>query len=154
MGAFGEAFAAFAQPLIDQTDGTPEDLQKALTLSQLCYNTALLPADKRQEMFAEFQASLDMDDDEFDDFRRSVLEPMIARHEQMFPFLHQRRRAASSGGGRSSWLEPRPPASDPRAASTEPRAVASAKKSTIDRYAPCSCGSGKKYKFCCGAKGG
>jgi hypothetical protein len=43
MVAIGDAFAAFAQPLIDQTDGSPEDLQKALSLSQLCYNTALLP---------------------------------------------------------------------------------------------------------------
>ena len=23
----------------------------------------------------------------------------------------------------------------------------------IDRYAPCPCGSGEKYKFCCGEKG-
>lgn len=114
MGAFGEAFAAFAQPLIDQTDGSPEQVQKALSLSQLCYNTALLPADKREEMFAEFRSSLDMDDDEFDDFRRSLLDPMIARHEEMFPFLHQRMRVSASGGGRSSWLEPRPLAWEPR----------------------------------------
>jgi preprotein translocase subunit SecA len=26
-------------------------------------------------------------------------------------------------------------------------------KPKVDRYAPCPCGSGKKYKFCCGAKG-
>ena len=145
MGAFGDAFAAFAQPLIDQTDGSTEQIQKALSLSQLCYNTALLPADKREEMFAEFRSSLGMDDDEFDDFRRSVLEPMIARHERMFPRLHERLRGSSSTGGGLSWLEARPLASDPQAAS-------GAKKSTVDRYAPCPCGSGKKYKFCCGAK--
>lgn len=144
MGAFGEAFAAFAQPLIDQTDGSPEQVQKALSLSQLCYNTALLPVDKREEMFAEFRSRLGMDDEEFDDFRRSILEPMIARHEQMFPRLHQRLREPSTAGGRSSWLEPRPLAAGPPVAPP-------AKKSTIDRYAPCPCGSGKKYKFCCGA---
>jgi uncharacterized protein YecA (UPF0149 family) len=145
MGAMADAFAAFAQPLIDQTDGSPEQLQKALTLSQLCYNAALLPADQREEMFADCRSSLGMNDDEFDDFQRSILEPMIARHEQMFPLLHQRRRALSSAGGPSSWIEPRSLAS-------EPRAAAPAKKSTVDRYAPCPCGSGKKYKFCCGAK--
>jgi uncharacterized protein YecA (UPF0149 family) len=145
MGAFGDAFAAFAQPLIDQTDGSPEDLQKAFTLSQLCYNTALLPPDKREEMFAEMKARLGMEADEFEDFRRSLLEPMIARHKAMFPRLHQRLREPSSAGGRSSWLESRPVASGPPTASPE-------KKSTIDRYAPCPCGSGKKYKFCCGAK--
>ena len=64
MGAFGEAFAAFARPLIDQTDGSPGQLKKALSLSQLCYNTALLPADKREEMFAEMRASLAMEADD------------------------------------------------------------------------------------------
>lgn len=125
-------------------------MQKALSLSQLCYNTALLPPDKREEMFAEMKASLAMEADEFEDLRRSLLEPMIARHEAMFPLLHQRLRARAStndspAGDRSSrakpaWLAP------------EPRAAAPAKKSTLDRYAPCPCGSGKKYKFCCGAK--
>lgn len=144
MGAMGDAIGAYIQPLIDQTDGSPEDVKKALLLGQWCYNTALLPADEREEMFAEMRSSLGMDDDEFDDFRRSVLEPMIARHEQMFPLLHERRRAPASVGGRSSWPEPRPLASEPRAAQPE-------KKSTGDRYAPCPCGSGKKFKFCCGA---
>jgi uncharacterized protein YecA (UPF0149 family) len=116
-------------------------VQKALTLGQLCYNTALLPPDKREEMFAEMQSSLGMDDDEFDDFRGSLLEPMIARHEQMFPMLHQRLRAPASVGGPPSWLEPRVVASEPRAE----------KNSTVDRYAPCPCSSGKKFKFCCGA---
>lgn len=147
MGAFGEAFAAFAQPLINETDGSPEEVQKAFVLSQWCYNTALLPADEREHMYAKLQSSLEMNDDDFEELRHSVLEPMIARHEEMFPQLHQRQRAPSSAGGRSSWLEPRPFAS-------EPRAAAGAKKSTLDRYAPCPCGSGKKYKFCCGAQGG
>ena len=41
MGAIAEAFAAFAQPLIDKTDGSLEQVQNAFTLSQLCYNLAL-----------------------------------------------------------------------------------------------------------------
>jgi hypothetical protein len=145
MGVLGDAIGAYIQPLIDQTDGSPEQLQHALSLGQLCYNTALLPADQREEMFAEFRSSLGMDDDEFDDFRRTVLEPMISRHEQMFPMLHQRLRAPASVGGRRSWIEPRRLESEPGAALPE-------KKSTVDRYAPCPCGSGKKFKFCCGSK--
>jgi uncharacterized protein YecA (UPF0149 family) len=160
MGAFGEAFAAFAQPLIDQTDGSPEGLQKALGLSQLCYNTALLPPDKREEMFAEMKASLGMEADEFEGFRRSLLEPMIARHEAMFPLLHQRLRTGASAndspsdspaGDHSSWTKPDWLAPEPRPFASEPRAALPEKKSTIDRYAPCPCGSGKKFKFCCGA---
>ena len=29
MGAIAEAFSAFAQPLLDQTDGSPEQVEKA-----------------------------------------------------------------------------------------------------------------------------
>jgi hypothetical protein len=150
MGAWGDAIGAYMQPLIDQTDGSPEQVQKAMSLGTLCYNTALLAPDKREEMFAEFRSGLGMDDDEFDDFRRSVLEPMIARHEAMFPRLHEslraRLRPSSSTGDRPSWLEP-------RLVSSESGPAPGAKKSPIDRYAPCPCGSGKKFKFCCGAKG-
>jgi hypothetical protein len=43
MGALAEALVAYAQPLIDQTDGSLEQLNKAFAISQLCYNLALLP---------------------------------------------------------------------------------------------------------------
>ena len=144
MGAIADAFAAFAQPLIDETDGSPEQVQKALHLSQLCYNAALLSAGEREELWAECQSSLGMNDEEFGDLRRSVLDPMIARHEEMFPPLNDWLRSLPSAVGPSSWLGPRSPAS-------EAGAAAATKKSTVERYAPCPCGSGKKYKFCCGA---
>ncbi len=38
MGAIAEAFRDYAQPLLDQTDGSEEQLRKALGLSQICYN--------------------------------------------------------------------------------------------------------------------
>ncbi len=38
MGALAEAFVAYAQPLLDQTDGSEEQLNKAFAISQLCYN--------------------------------------------------------------------------------------------------------------------
>ena len=49
MGAIAEAFVAYAQPLLDQTDGSHEELNKAFAMSQLCYNLALLPEDRRDE---------------------------------------------------------------------------------------------------------
>jgi hypothetical protein len=137
MGAFGEAFGAFVQPLIDQTDGSHEQLQKALSIGQLCFNAALLPDDERDELFDELRSSLGMEDEEFDDFRRSVLERMIARHEEMFPRMHGRDLTPVFERGSSLWPEP-------------PTAPAK-KYAGTDRYAPCPCGSGKKYKFCCGA---
>ena len=45
MGAIAEGFVAYAQPLLDQTDGSEEQLNKAFAISQLCYNLALLPED-------------------------------------------------------------------------------------------------------------
>jgi hypothetical protein len=87
MGALAEAFVAYAQPLLDQTDGSEEALNKAFSISQFCYNLALLPEDGREQSMREMRSSLTMDDDEFDDFRRSVLVPMIRRHQEMFPPL-------------------------------------------------------------------
>jgi uncharacterized protein YecA (UPF0149 family) len=135
MGAIAEAFAAYSQPLIDQTDGSLEQLNKALALGQMCYNLALLPEDEREKTLRETQANFGMTDAEFDEFRRSIIEPMIRRHHEMFPLLHGRLFP-------NAWeweITPRPPA-QPK---TPPPA---------DRYAPCPCGSGEKYKFCCGAK--
>jgi hypothetical protein len=139
MGAIAEAFVAFAQPLLDQTDGSEEELQKAFAIGQLCYNLAILPEDQRNTMLSEVQSSLKMDDEEFDAFQRSIVVPMIRRHEEMFPGMHQ-------GVSRDRWeFGPSLGAHPGMAASAE------AYPGT-DRYAPCPCNSGEKYKFCCGKK--
>ena len=139
MGAMADAFAAFAQPLIDQTDGSHEQLEKAIAISQMCYNLALLPEDKRERALDEMRPDLKMDDQEFDAFRRSVIAPMIRRHEEMFPFMHRRVASGPLLSGPS-------PQAHPRMAAT------GEKYPGTDRYAPCPCNSGEKYKFCCGAK--
>src|SRR5260221_12945705 len=90
MGAIAEAFAAYAQPLLNDTDGSQEQLNKAFAISQCCYNLALLPEDRRDAAISEMQGTLEKDDAEFDEFRRSIILPMIERHHAMFPFLHQR----------------------------------------------------------------
>jgi SEC-C motif len=139
MGAIAEAFVAFAQPLLDQTDGSQEQLNKAFAISQLCYNLALLPEDKRDTTLGEMRSSLQMDDEEFDAFRRSVVIPMIRRHQEMFPLLHGRDSAVSSQSGPP--LRTQPSVAGPSEAYPG-----------TDRYAPCPCNSGEKYKFCCGKK--
>ena len=140
MGAIAEAFVAYAQPLIDQTDGSEEQLNKAFEISQLCYNLALLPDDQRDTMLSEVRQTLGMDDAEFAEFRRSVIVPMIRRHEEMFPGLHRR-----------SFGDSAPSPSSPRAHTS--KAAPGERYPGTDRYAPCPCGSGEKYKFCCGARG-
>ena len=61
-------------------------------------------------------------------------------HCEMFPLLHQQRPMQQAGGGAS-----RQPLASP--------AGRAEKFPGTDRYAPCPCNSGRKYKFCCGAKG-
>ena len=140
MGALAEAFVAYAQPLIDQTDGSEEQLNKAFAISQLCYNLALLPDDQRDTTLDEMRQSLEMDEAEFAEFRRSVIDPMIRRHEEMFPGMHRR-----------IFGDAVPSSSSPRAQTR--KASPGERYPGTDRYAPCPCGSGEKYKFCCGAKG-
>lgn len=131
MGAIAEAIAAYAQPLIDATDGSMERMETALGLGQICWNLALFSEDERAEALRRMRPTLKMDDEEFEEFQRSVLAPMIRRHEEMFPDMH---RPRSMGPSREA------PASRTR---TEggPK---------VGRNAPCPCNSGKKYKLCCG----
>jgi hypothetical protein len=144
MGAIAEAFVAYAQPLLDQTDGSEGQLNKAFAISQLCYNLSLVPEDSRDRALNEMRLTLEMDDDEFDDFRRSIVVPMIRRHQEMFPQMHRRGPTNSSQSGPS----PSGPSFRKR-----PRMAARAEAYPgTDRYAPCPCNSGRKYKFCCGKK--
>jgi uncharacterized protein YecA (UPF0149 family) len=140
MGAIAEGFVAFAQPLLDQTDGSEEQLNKAFTMSQLCFNLAMLPEDRRETTLSELRLNLGMDDEEFDAFRRAIVVPMIRRHQEMFPQMHRRVSTDFSQSGSSLRADPRMA----ELAKTYPG---------TDRYAPCPCNSGRKYKFCCGAKG-
>jgi SEC-C motif len=139
MGALAEAFVAYAQPLIDQTDGSEEQLNKAFAITQLCYNLALLPDAERDKILDDMRQSLGMDDAEFANYRRAVIEPMIRRHGEMFPLMHGR-----------SFGDLAPSSPSPRAQTK--KAAPGDKYPGTDRYAPCPCGSGEKYKFCCGAK--
>jgi hypothetical protein len=149
MGAIADGIMAFAQPLIDQAE-SKEDLDKALAISQLCFNLALLSDEQRDTLLAETRQSLGMDDQEFDEFRRSIIDPMIQRHHEMFPLMHQRRSL-----GRSPLdfgLSPSPAPLRPAQASPE-KAARAGKYPGTGPYEPCPCNSGEKYKFCCAKKG-
>jgi len=140
MGAIAEGLVAFAQPLLDQTDGSLEQLNKAFAMGQFCFNLALLPEDQREKVLGESRLKLEMDEQEFDAFRRAIVVPMIRRHQEMFPLMHRRISTHRSQRGSSLSATPRMA----QRAETSPG---------TDRYAPCPCNSGEKYKFCCGAKG-
>jgi SEC-C motif len=139
MGAIAEGIVAYAQPLLDQTDGSLEQLNKAMTISQLCWNLALLSEDGRDQMLSEMRPSLNMDEEQFEEFRHSIIAPMIRRHLEMFPLMHRR-------GSTTAWpSDPLPKAHS--------RATASEAYPGTEPYALCPCKSGRKYKFCCRRKG-
>ncbi len=139
MGALAEGFVAFAQPLIDQTDGSPEQLNKAFAIAQLCFNLAISPEEQWDKWLSEAQHALAIDDEEFESLWHSIVLPMIRRHEEMFPLMHQRVSTAA-------WQN------DPRPQLRTKKGEPARRSTTTDRYAPCPCNSGKKYKFCCGTK--
>ncbi len=136
MGAIADATVAFAQPLLNQTDGSIEQMNRAFAISQLCWNLALLPEEERDTSLSKMRPSLGMDDDEFDAFRQSVVIPMIQRHHEMFPKLHQHSARVPSPNEPSLMAHPRKVETTEKYPGTEP-------------YSPCPCNSGKKYKFCC-----
>ena len=135
MGTIANSFAAYAQPLLDKTDGSPEQMNTAFAFSQLCWNLALLPENERDKALNEIRPTLHMDDDTFDDFRRSIVLPMIRRHEEMFPQMRGRKTIVSLNSGPS----PLPPSQPEKYPGTK-------------RNAPCPCYSGLKYKRCCGPR--
>lgn len=140
MGAIADAIVAYAQPLIDETDGSMEQINKALSISQACWNLSLVPNEKRQSAMKSLGEALSLGDAEFQDFQRSTLEPMIRRHEEMFPKLH-----------RSESMEP--PHWEPKVTLLPSAKFPNEKPAQPGRYDPCPCNSGRKYKFCCGRRG-
>jgi hypothetical protein len=85
MGVIAQGISAYAQPLVDQTDGSPDQIQAALSMAMICWNVAILPDAQHDEFLTSMRGSLKMGDEEFRAFRREIVEPMIRRHREMFP---------------------------------------------------------------------
>ena len=65
MGLMAESMVAYEQPLLDETDGSQEQMQNALSIAQMCWNLALLSGTEQEEMLASMRPALKMDDAEF-----------------------------------------------------------------------------------------
>ena len=137
MGAIAESMVAYAQPLLDATDGSRDQMSRAFSLAQLCWNLALLPEKEREESLAEMRSDLEMDNAGFEDFRQSFVLPMIRRHQEMFPNMSRRGSPSSSRARAALQVQP--------TATSRVQAYRG-----TGRNAPCPCNSGKKYKRCCG----
>jgi hypothetical protein len=110
MGAMAEAIAAYVQPLLDQTDGSAEEVNRAFALGQLCWDLALLPEEGHDEALGKMRPTLNMDDEEFEAFRCSVVVPMIRRHQEMFPRMHRLGLMKPSRGAPAPRTRPTTPA--------------------------------------------
>lgn len=147
MGIIAESIVSYAQPLIDESDGSLESMNQAMTMAQMCWNFAITPEDQRDAAIEKMKLAINMPDEEFVDFREVFINPMIRRHIEMFPGLH----------GRS---EKKPRFDDDlfydkmfydEAPNDESSPVES-KNRGLGRNSPCPCGSGRKYKKCCGSR--
>ena len=78
MGAIANAIVAHAQPLLDQTNGDIDQMNRAMMLGQMCWNLALLPEEGRDAALEKMQPALNMTDGEFAEFRQQIVLPMIA----------------------------------------------------------------------------
>jgi uncharacterized protein YecA (UPF0149 family) len=132
VGAIADAIVAYAQPLFDQSDGSVDNMNRAMAVAQMCWNLALLPEDKRDAAIDELKPTFKMTEGEFADFRQQVILPMIQRHCEMFPGMHARSKQISNMVGVVSSPTKKCPGTG--------------------RNDPCPCGSGRKYKLCCGAR--
>jgi len=63
MGAIADAIVEYGRPLLDQTDGSQEQMSKACALTQFCFNLALLPDESREDAINDFRSRTEMDDD-------------------------------------------------------------------------------------------
>ncbi len=127
MGILADSMMEYAQPLMDDTDGSVEELNKAMSIAQICWNLAIMSKEEREESFSSMRPDMKMRKAEFLDFKENVIAPMILRHQEMFP--HMRKQASKV---------------------SEPRRPREQKFPGTGRNDPCPCHSGKKYKKCCG----
>lgn len=138
MGAIADTIMKYAQPLLDATDGSPQQLQNALTLSQLCWNMALMSEADRNLFLDNMPPIPNMAPADLENFKRTIVGPMIQRHQEMFAGMNRQVPMA-------------PPRSAPVYETPTPAARRPVKKyAGTGRNEPCPCGGGKKYKFCCG----
>jgi uncharacterized protein YecA (UPF0149 family) len=137
LGVITDSILEYGKPLLEATDGSPEQMQMALNMTQLCWNMALEPEAERGALLDEVLADLDTPED-WKIQVKQMIGPMIERHKQMFPRMHQ-------GRGIQELLDPQVRVI-PRAPAARP-----GKYPGASRNKPCPCGSGLKYKRCCAA---
>lgn len=79
----------FAQPLLEATDGSREQLEHALRVGMLFWNLAIMQDEgEREKMLDEMTSKVTSDENRRQDFRL-IARQMVERHRRMFPELHR-----------------------------------------------------------------
>ena len=92
MEDIADQFLAFAQPLFDTTDGSEEEMKKAVTIGNLCWNLAVMPKERGTKLLAEMREVFKMNEVIFEQFLTGVVLPMLDRHRKMYPEIHDQKR--------------------------------------------------------------
>jgi hypothetical protein len=64
MGVIGEGIAAYAQPLVDRTDGSREQVEKALAIAMVCWNLGVMDDSEHAEVLRDMRSTTTMSDPE------------------------------------------------------------------------------------------
>jgi hypothetical protein len=82
-GGPAQQMIEFVQPLIDRSDGSKEQIEKALSFGMLFWNIAILPRAERAAAVEEVGRGIAQTDEDREAFR-DLAKVMLARHDELF----------------------------------------------------------------------
>jgi SEC-C motif len=82
-GGLAQQMIEFARPLLDRSDGSKEQVDKALSFGMLCWNIAIMPRAERGVAIDAAERAIAKTDEDREAFR-DLVEVMLARYEQLF----------------------------------------------------------------------
>jgi hypothetical protein len=84
----------FVKPLMDESDGSAESMQKCLELGMICWNAALLIDETGDEhgVLEDLLSGMKAESEDSRQKHRKLFQMMIRRHFEMFPEEHEMAR--------------------------------------------------------------
>ncbi|HYQ29877.1 MAG TPA: SEC-C domain-containing protein [Polyangiaceae bacterium] len=82
-GGWAQQMIEFVQPLLDKSDGSKEQVEKAVSFGMLCWNIAIMPRAERAVAIDAAEREIAKTDEDREAFR-DLVELMLARYEELF----------------------------------------------------------------------
>lgn len=89
LGGPAQQMTDFAQPLLDATDGSLEQMDRALKLGMLFWNLSIIEDMNERDRMLDDMANKLAPDEAANQDLRAIAQQMIDRHRLMFPDLHR-----------------------------------------------------------------